>query len=229
MVLHLMPAPVQPELSNHLKFVYYILYIIWLMSCLPMTRDEWQSDWGVKKQDVSWQITSESLIDRLTCLTRWGMRMKMMTRRSQSIWRIDLIFITKKRTWNKKKQISWPRSVIVCMLVICLFKMAWFAFRKHPQQTLNVHLQESRRRRAALMAKPVTPVMTCDGTAPVTYHLFIMASRCQVQGWEGLNLSKAQLWSQKKGPRFLLHIITYYWLYIEILYYIWGLFFLVNL
>ena len=103
MVLHLMPAPVQPELSNHLKFVYYILYIIWLMSCLPMTRDEWQSDWGVKKQDVSWQITSESLIDRLTCLTRWGMRMKMMTRRSQSIWRIDLIFITKKKTWNKKK------------------------------------------------------------------------------------------------------------------------------
>lgn len=134
-------------------------------------------------------------------------------------------FHHQKKNMEQKK--TW--SVIVCMLVICLFKMAWFAFRKHPQQTLNVHLQESRRRRAALMAKPVTPVMTCDGTAPVTYHLFIMASRCQVQGWEGLNLSKAQLWSQKKGPRFLLHIITYYWLYIKIWYYIWGLFFLVNL
>lgn len=120
MVLHLMPAPVQPELSNHLKFVYYILYIIWLMSCLPMTRDEWQSDWGVKKQDVSWQITSESLIDRLTCLTRWGMRMKMMTRRSQSIWRIDLIFITKKKHGTKKNKFLGPGVwSYVCWWFVC--------------------------------------------------------------------------------------------------------------
>lgn len=157
-------------LEVHLLYDLYIY--IQCMSCLPMTRDEWQLYPGVKKRDVSWQITSESLINRLTCLNEDEDDDETVAKHLED-W-----FSLPKKTMEQKKQISGPRSVIVCMLVICLFKMAWFAFRKHPQQTLNVHLQESRRRRAALMAKPVTPVMTCDATAPVTYHLPIMASRC---------------------------------------------------
>lgn len=169
-------------------------FTVWLMSCLPMTRDEWQSDPGVKKQDLSWQITSESLIDRLTCLTRWGMRMKMMTRRSQSIWRID--FHHQKKTWNKKEFLGPGVWSYVCSSFVC---SRWPDL--HSKHILNghfFHLQESRRRRAALMAKPVTPVMTCDGTAPVTYHLPMHG--CQVQGWEGLSeQSCEQSFGIKKG------------------------------
>ncbi len=197
--------------SVHSKFIYYMKYImspndsIWMTVLGP--RGQERSEMLVGRPWVKIQSTAS----HASLPVGEYVRMKMMTRRSQSIWRIDLICITKKRHGTKTNHHSCAPEcdrMYVCHLFVQEIQDGLICMPNTP----STDIQTSRRADGEGLLWWLSPLPQWWSNAMILRHVSRVtfpSSCCQVQGWEGLSEQSCEQGIKNKSIIYIYIYIVY--------------------